>query len=315
MTDIDTQSLTVDVVVLNWNGLEDTLRCLESLSRIQGGACKIDILVVDNGSDEDPTAVIMSQFPRVEVLRLADNLGFAGGCNAGITRALARNARFICLLNNDATVEPDFLQPMLKSFELEKSLGVVSPVIRRAEPPNEIEFAGGIICYALGRFSARRSIPSRSEPLIFCDYASGCCMVIKRRILEEVGLFDETFFAYFEDTDYSIRARAHGFQVACCLASSIRHKGSASTRSGLAEGTTSPMKHYLVARNRLILIRKHAPLMQRAFFLFFIQPLLVTYYLIGFLLRRRKDKARAFIRGILDGLRNAPVRLESDRLR
>jgi GT2 family glycosyltransferase len=306
--------VSVTIVVLNWNGLADTLRCLESLCRVDLGSYKIVIVVVDNASEEDPTPAITSQFPQVKILRLDENRGFTGGCNAGITWALAQGASFVCLLNNDAVVEPDFLQPMLESFKLEKNLSVVSPVIRRLEPPNEIEFAGGIICYALGRFSARRSTSSLSSPLHFCGYASGCCMLISRRVVDEIGLFDETFFAYFEDTDYSIRARAHGFQVACCLRSSIRHKGSASTRSGLKEGTTSPMKHYLVARNRLVLIRKHAPLVERAFFLFFVQPLIAVYYLIGFLLRRRKDKARAFVRGILDGLRNAPVRLESDRL-
>src|SRR5262249_13331291 len=138
-------------------------------------------------------------------------------------------------------------------------------------------------------------------------------MFIDRRVLAEVGLLDEVFFAYFEDTDFSIRVRSRGYDVGCCLDSSIRHKGSASTRTELREGTTSPFKHYLVARNRLLLIRKHAPTLARLFFLTVIQPLSILYYLTGFLLRNRPTKARAFLLGVWDGLRRAPVRQGIDK--
>jgi len=306
---------SVSIIILNWNGLEDTLRCLESVSRINNRDYRIDIVVVDNGSDQDPTHTIKSRLPQVEIMRLPDNRGFAEGCNAGIRLALARDAKFICLLNNDTLVETDFLTPLLESFDANENLGIVSPVIREMTTPGHIEFAGGTVNYALGRFIPRRVVADQSGCLRLCDYASGCCMLINRRTLEEVGLFDEAFFAYFEDTDFSIRAREKGFKVGCCLESSIRHKGSATTRAGLTEGTTSPLKHYLVARNRLILMRKHAPVWSRIFFLTIVQPICVTYYLAAFIIRHRVEKARAFLSGIRDGLLDPTIRPRIDKWR
>jgi len=296
------------VIILNWNGLDHTLGCLKSLQQTTPSRIRIHIIVIDNGSIVDPGEEIRRNFPEVDYIRLEDNIGFAAGCNLGAKRALHLGADFLLFLNNDTIAESDFLGPMLESFDIMPNLGVVSPLIRRAEYPQEIEFAGGFITYSLGQFTARCS-PAPTEGLLqICDYASGCCMLVSRQAAEQIGLFDENLFAYFEDDDLSIRARKTGFTVACRVDTSITHVGSATTRSGLTEGTTSPLKHYLMARNRILVIRKHAPLWSRVFFLMIMQPLIVFYYIAGFIIRCRPQKALAFLSGVRDGFRGAAVK-------
>src|SRR5262249_52710811 len=168
------------------------------------------------GSNVDAAKLSNSKLTHVQAIRLTQNQGFAGGSNKGIASARACNPDFVCLLNNDTIVEPDFLQPILDSFQKNKKLALISPVIQTDDRPNEIEFAGGRISYALGRFDADHLEPRQNEHIRFCDYASGCCMFIDRRVLAEVGLLDEVFFAYFEDTDFSIRVRSRGYDVGCC---------------------------------------------------------------------------------------------------
>jgi GT2 family glycosyltransferase len=303
----------VGVVILNWNELGHTLRCLKSLQETKRSGIRTHIIVIDNGSTVDPVEEIRRDFPDIDYVRLETNVGFAAGCNLGAKRALHLGAEFLLFLNNDTIAESDFLGPMLESFSLRPDLGVVSPLIRRAERPQEIEFAGGFISYPLGRFKARRS-PLPGEGLLqVCDYASGCCMLASRNALEQIGLFDENFFAYFEDSDISIRAREKGFTVGCRVDTSIAHFGSATTRSGLTHGTTSPLKHYLMARNRILLIRKHSPTSARIFFLVIMQPLIVLFYMTGFIIRYRPRKALAFLSGVRDGLLKSAVGPEIDK--
>ena len=291
----------VGIVILNWNGLDDTLRCLESLQKAIPSTISSQIVVIDNGSTINPGDEIKRNFPGVDYVRLDTNVGYAGGSNLGAKRALAAGADFILFLNNDTIIDSDFLTPLIQSFNIERNLGVVSPLIYRAGT-GDIEYSGGMINYAFGRFAPRHAPLREPAPLRWCDYASGCCMLVHRDTFQRVGLFDEFFFAYFEDTDFSTRARSAGLRVACRSDASVLHKGSSTTRSELTQGTTSPLKHYLVARNRLLLIRRHGSLVSRVFFLVVVQPCSIAYYLAGFALRFRVRKAYAYLSGIRDGL-------------
>jgi GT2 family glycosyltransferase len=271
------------------------------------------VIVIDNGSKTDPGPQITRRFPDIECMRLDKNIGFAAGCNLGAERLLAHGVEFILFLNNDTIAEPDLLTLLTQSFIVQPALGVVSPLIRRSDPVPEIEFAGGIIRYAFGQFRTRRLPPGNDRAVQLCDYASGCCMLVSRQAFETIGPLDETFFAYFEDTDFSIRAWKNGLKVACRTDAVITHKGSATTRDHLTLGTVSALKHYLVARNRLLVLRKHAPVGSRIFFVAIVQPLIVVYYLFGFLSRLRLAKAHAFLSGVRDGLLSSPRVPQIDR--
>src|ERR1051326_3312873 len=143
------------VIVLNWNGLEDTLRCLQSLCRQRARENAARVIVIDNGSTADPATAICQSFPDIDYVRLEKNIGYAAACNAGAKRALADGAEFILFLNNDAIVEPETLPRLIQSFELEPKLGLVSAVIRTQDQVSRVEFAGGFLNFAIGKFQPR----------------------------------------------------------------------------------------------------------------------------------------------------------------
>lgn len=294
------------IVLLNWNGLDDTLACLESLGRCEFDGLETTLLVIDNASDIDPQPAIAARFPDVHVERSTRNLGFAAGCNRGMQMALEAGADYVLLLNNDTLVEPRFLRELVRFAEANPTAGVVAPVICYTDRPDTVWFAGANIVLAVGYFEHRyRNRPRASVPPrpFATAYASGCCMLLRRDVLERIGMFDQRFFAYFEDADLCLRARQHGFQVVCVPRSVIWHKESASTRRDLKKGTTSPLKHYLVARNRIRTVRKHAAPLQLLTFLLVGTTLRTAFYLCAFAARRRWEKLAFYALGVVDGLR------------
>jgi GT2 family glycosyltransferase len=297
---------SVWIIILNWNGLDDTLACLASLERLEAPSLDVQIVVIDNGSTSDPAVEIRRRFPRVKVVRLERNIGFAGGCNYGATMALQAGVDYLLLLNNDTVVRPDFLEPLVAYLDGHPGAAVAAPVICYSNRPDTVWFGGGRIRLALGYFQhqylnrSRQSIPA--APIV-SDYVSGCCMLVDSQVISAIGLFDERFFAYYEDSDFCLRARRHGYTVACIPESMIWHKVSASMRRGLSEGTTSPLKHYLLTRNRIATVLKHGSRLQIAIFLLLANTATMLFYLSAFVFRRRWEKLRWFCRGMLHGMR------------
>jgi GT2 family glycosyltransferase len=231
----------VTAVVLSWNGREDTLACLRTL---EGEA--VDVIVVDNAS-EDGTAEAVTGF---EVIRNDRNLGYAGGMNVGIRRALERGADAVLLLNNDVEVEPGAIEALVAAAH---GVGAVCPVIVFSDAPGRIWYSGA-------RFDARRGYNGRhqtDEPARQreTERVCGAAVLIPREILEGVGAFDEGLFAYVEDADWSLRAREDGNRLVVEPRSRVRHKVSASTGG---EGSDSAL--YYSTRNTLAVCERHAPL-------------------------------------------------------
>jgi GT2 family glycosyltransferase len=216
----------VDVVVLNWNGWQDTIACLASLQRQDYH--HFSLLVVDNGSTDGSVEQIKQAMPALELLQTGANLGFGGGCNAGIKLALARGADYVWLINSDATVDPGALSALVRVAEKNPALGAVGSVLYDADQHDQIQlWGGGTVNLWLGR-SQHRTSPG---PL---DFISGASALLRRTALEEVGLFDQaTFFMYWEDTDLGFRLRQAGWQLAVADDSRVWHKqfGSAQSRA------------------------------------------------------------------------------------
>ncbi len=289
------------IIILNWNNLEDTLACLHTLQAMPPLPLATQILVIDNYSQHDPRERIQQHYPQVKTIRLPHNVGFAGGCNVGLRLALAAQAAYVLLLNNDTIVAPHFLRPLLAYCAARPTTGIAAPLIYHADKPEIIWFAGGHVQLSLGHCRHQRHALPTSMPT---GYVTGCCMLIARPVLERIGLLDEAFFAYYEDVDFCLRARQAGFVPACVPQSIIWHKVSASTRP--SQGHTSPLKHYLVARNRLILVKKHGRRLSVIFFVLIINPIITTFFLLAFLLRGRWHKMAALLWGMWDGLRYQP---------
>lgn len=215
----------VAVVVLNWNGWRDTLICVKSLQKLNYP--NYDLVVVDNGSTDGSQNQIEACIPEINVLQTGANLGFGGGCNAGIRQALARGADYVWLINSDATVDENALTELVRVADENALVGAVGSVLYEADKPEQVQLWGG----GKVQLWAGLSFHSRSSALL--DFVSGASVLLRREALEQVGLFDDkTFFMYWEDSDLGFRLRQAGWQLAVAEKSRVWHKLSASLGKG-----------------------------------------------------------------------------------
>jgi GT2 family glycosyltransferase len=245
----------VIVVVLNWNGREDTLACLRSL---QGQSYPNHrILVVDNGSTDGSGEAVRQHHPDVEVLQTGSNLGFAGGNNAGIAWALRQDAGYVLLLNNDTEVAPDLLERLIERAQSDPSLGIVGARIAYHSQPERLwAYGGGRFDVATGwvRHLLHPVPESQLRPRGHRHfYITGCAMLLRRELIEEIGVLDEGYFHFCEDVDLCLRAERAGFGLGVAPGARLLHKVSATTR------VSSPLFLYYNLRSRLTLVRRHGP--------------------------------------------------------
>jgi len=240
--------MSLVAVVVSWNGRDDTLDALESLRGI-------DTVVVDNGSVDGSADAIAERFPEVELIRAGVNLGFAGGNNAGIRRALDRGADWVLLVNNDATVEPGIVEALAAAAESRPDAGVLACKVLFADS-DRLWYAGAGFNPYLGR-SRHEGFGKPDEPGTLRDTvrATGAGMAVSRGAIEKAGLLDEELFLYAEDLEWCLRIKAAGFAVVYVPDARVRHKVTAA--SG---GAGSPTASYYEARNVLAVVERHRPL-------------------------------------------------------
>jgi GT2 family glycosyltransferase len=246
----------VAVVVLSWNGREDTLQCLSSLAN--SGYAPVEVIVVDNGSTDGSAEAVEEGFPEAIVIRMGRNAGFSGGVNAGIEAALEHHADAVLLLNNDMVVEPGFLAPLVDAA-LQPKIGAACSQILFADTADRVWYAGATFNRTRGHHGRNIGfggppLPSVTPPYPV-DCACGGAMLISREAIADVGLLDEQLFAYREDLDWSLRAARHGRSVVVVPASIVRHRVSASTG-----GEASPTSLYYDTRNLIAVSERYAPL-------------------------------------------------------
>jgi len=246
----------VSAVVLSWNRREDTLACLRSLAAADPAP---HVIVVDNASSDGTADAVRREFPDVELIENPENLGFAEGNDVGIRRALAHGADHVLVLNNDTEVDPGFLAPLLDEAGRRPDAGALSPKILFAAPPDLIWFAGAEYDPRSGYNGRQRGYrepdDGRFDTVVETARVCGAAMLVSREVLEKVGTFDPSLFAYSEDTDWSLRAHEAGYRHFVVPASRVWHKVSAA--SG---GESSPTALYYDLRNALVVAERHAPL-------------------------------------------------------
>jgi GT2 family glycosyltransferase len=241
----------VVVIILNWNGLADTLECLESLACLDYPNHKV--VVVDNGSVDGSVLVIRGRFPGVTIIENGENLGYAGGNNVGLRYALAQGAEYALLLNNDTVVDPAFLHILVDAAEADPTVGIVGPTIYYHERPGVIWSAGGAIDWQRG--STRMvGLDERDEGQFgqvsrTVDFVTGCAILVRRAVLEQAGLLDERFFAYYEESEWCVRASRAGFKIIHIPLAHIWHRISPAAQAD------SPLVHYYMTRNRLLFLK------------------------------------------------------------
>jgi GT2 family glycosyltransferase len=301
-----TEHPSVAIIIVHWKGLELTKACLFSLQKI--GYPNYRVFLVDNGSSDGQ--VLNSKFPEIELVPAGKNLGFTGGNNLGIARALDSGFEFVLLLNNDTEVEADFLEILLGAFENRPRLGMAQPLIFFHEDRNKIWSAGGKYVPWLGLSTTVGYGKTRAELVVpengRLDWATGCCVLLSSKALQEVGGLSDIFFAYFEDVDLSLRLRQKGWEISLVPESVIYHAVAGSSKTKSAEGTLSPTVIYLTARNQLFQIKLHVQGFLRKITAFAYHFAKFSAWLGYFCLRGRFQKAKALLRGLKDGAKIDP---------
>jgi len=273
----------VYILVLNYRAWRDTLLCLKALERLEYPNYRL--LVLDNASDNNAVAQLRAAFPQLELIALERNLGFAGGNNVGIRRALAEGADYVWLLNPDTIPEPEALSAMVDLAEQDPRIGAVGSVLLDMDNPQQVQAWGGgevVLFWGLIRLLTH---PRQAARL---SYISGASLLIRRRALEQVGLLDEGFFMYGEDCDYGLRLRKAGFLLAVAPQARVRHKGGTSWQGSLQADEN-------FAAYNVRLFRKHAPWPRLAVAGY------TLFWLIEYSLRGRFDKVGALWRGLWRG--------------
>jgi GT2 family glycosyltransferase len=241
----------VFVVVLNSNGWADTRECLTSLRRLDYE--NRVVVVVDNGSSDDSEVRIRRDFPEATVLQAGENLGFSRGNNLGIRHALTRGAAFVWLLNNDTTADSSALTALVKEAETDARIGIVGSVLYFADQPERVQaWGGGTFNALLGKTSCSMKPTAASE----LDFITGASMLVRRDFLEDVGLLDETFFFYMEDTDLCFRAKQHSWRIAVAEESVVYHKVGATINAGSRERSLDGDRAHVLSNG--IFLGKHS---------------------------------------------------------
>lgn len=260
----------ISVIVLNYNGIDDTIECLQSLSKVNVPPnFTLEVIVVDNSSNKNSDEIIKSEFKNVILIQNKENLGFSGGNNVGIRYALDNGAKYVVILNNDTLVDKEFVGELLKVAESDNKIGVISPKIYFA-PGFEFHkdkykskdlgkvfwYGGGIMDFnnIIGYHRGVDEVDNgQYDKTQITDFASGCCMLVKKEVFDKIGLFDDDYFLYYEDNDLCIRAKNANFSIAYAPKAIIWHKN-----AGSAGGSGSKLQDYYITRNRMLFGMRYA---------------------------------------------------------
>jgi GT2 family glycosyltransferase len=245
----------VYIVVLNWNGHIETLECVESLN--QQTYRNFRIILVDNGSTDDSFGALRHLGDSVDLVRRPENLGYAGGNNLAMRMAFDRGAHYVWLFNSDAVAEPDALCRIITACESNHNIGLASPLI--LEEGGRVQFAGRTFNLTVPDIDSTCDIEqARDWQNHKADRIAltGTAMLVSRQLYESIGGLDAMLFAYWEDTDYSIRSAMAGFQNIVVFDAKVFHPGKPTIA---APDNVRPHYYYFMARNEILLWRKCCP--------------------------------------------------------
>ena len=291
----------VSIIILNWNGLEDTIECLESLKKITYP--NYEVIVVDNGSEGNDVEVLRQKFgDYIYIIENDKNYGFTGGNNIGLRYALNNsNPDYFLLPNNDTIVDPEFVTEMVRVAESSPSIGIAGPKTYFYDDPNRFWLVWFEVDMRRGRafhVGSKEIDRGQYENIREVDYVAGSCLLIKRKVVRNVGLFDESYFCYWDEADYCLRVRKGGYKIVYVPKAKIWHKVSQTARrkSGFA--------WYYRARNNFRFMRKYTTKSQYRYFLLYFFGFYFWLITAICLIYHQGDvkSLLGFYRGVRDGL-------------
>ncbi len=281
----------VSIITLNYNQPVVTCEFLASTRKLNYS--NYEILVCDMASEVDPTAMISAgNYPKTKVLLSKKNLGFAGGNNWGMRQA---KGDFIFIVNNDTEVTPDLLNALLQPFFDDAAIGVSSPKIKFFYQPSTIQYAGfNPMNHYTGRTSTVGEMETDNGQYDTAGPTSGahgCAMMVKKEVIQKVGMFPEKFFLYYEEWDWSARIVKAGYKIWYTAGATIYHKESVSV------GKKNPMKVFYHTRNRILYMRRNTRWYQRGIFFLFFTFFVIPRYVIDYLRKGEYEHMKNFFKG------------------
>lgn len=262
--------MKVAVIILNFNGGEVTLDCLNSFNNHASMNFQLDVIIVDNASTDDSVNSIKKKYPEITVLQNKTNLGFSEGNNVGIQYALNGGADYFFILNNDTILSKNCLNELVEVAQKEKKGGIFGPKIYFAagfefhKERYKLHDLGKVLWYAGGKvdwdnvLASHRGVDEvdsgQYDLQIKTPFVTGCAMFVRREVFETVGFFDPKFFLYYEDVDFCKRVAQKGWDILYVPTSTLWHKNAQT-----AAGSGSDIQSYYITRNRLLIGMRYAP--------------------------------------------------------
>lgn len=284
------------IITLNYNQWSLTCDCLKSLLKVEYP--NKEVVVVDNGSNEDPPDNLQEDFRYVRLIRNDSNLGVAGGRNLGAHVALENGADYVLFLDNDTLLDPNFLRELVQVAESNAQIGAVGPKIKYINPANEICFTAGIFYSGISHsrvLGSGQIDRGQFDRIIEAAWLSGCANLNKRSLFEKIGFLDEDFSPYScEDVDWGIRARRAGFKLVYVPSAIIWHRD-------WAKAAKSPSKVQHVLRGKVLLIRKHLRRETRLIAICWLLVHCLYRYLVPALIHGKYKLAKSCIEGLSAG--------------
>ena len=280
----------ISIITINYNSLEDTLELLASLHPCDYP--NIEIIVVDNHSEVDPTESISRQYPNVKIIKSERNLGFAGGNNLGVK---ASNGKYIFFLNNDAIVTENFFGPIVNFLDQNDGIGMISPKVLYPDGKT-IQYAGAIRINPFTGRGKRLGLGEQDhgqyDTIQKTDLGHGGAMIVPRKVIDKVGMMPEMYFLYYEEHDWAEMMKREGFNIYYFGKASILHKESATI------GAVSPVKTYYMSRNRILFLKRNSKGIQYLIALFFIIFLSIPLNTLRMMLKRQFKLIKVYYQGV-----------------
>ena len=283
----------LSIITINYNGLKDTCELIDTLPLNDE---TIEVIVVDNASTQDEATEIERRYPQVKVIRNDKNLGFAGGNNLGIQAA---HGKYLFFINNDAILpQPSAISHLLTRLESSDKIGMVCPKIRFTWGKQLIQYAG---------YTPLSKITLRNKSIGFGEqdngqydtphptpYAHGAAMMVKREVIEQVGMMPECYFLYYEELDWSMMIRRTGYEIWYEPACTVFHKESQTT------GQQSPLKTYYIIRNRLLFAQRNIDGSEKYLTYIYLICIVAVRDVLKYLCKGQINMAKAVMKGIKD---------------
>jgi len=312
----------ISIIILNWNGWKDTLECLESIYKINYQ--NYDVLVVDNGSEDDslthiheyahglsifnfdPRELALFEYlnhndnvnedyfklnsnQRMILIKNSCNAGFSAGNNIGIKFSLKNlKSDYILILNNDTVVQENFLDELVDFAGKDPQIGIVGPGVYYYDKPDKLAYIGQNIDLCDAKIS---DPPHELGKPVQLDYIVGCGLLIKSSVIEKIGLLDPDYFLYYEDADWCLRAKKKGYKVFYVPKSKIWHK--------ISDEKRSVASYYYGNRNSFLFVKKNNDIKGFCYLKMFIKKSILSLYLI---FTGNRKEGLAVIKAVYDGI-------------